>query len=403
MIVLWLSRSGELPLRISIKKKAGPKLCFPPDLLTRLACFSHRIQSLHLSVPLHAILPLRLLPSLPLLTTLSLIPSGIDPDDIENLGDVTDEPVSIFAPRLTDLTLAGSTMSGETLPTVISMLSIPVDNLRSVSLVIENSACHLLVDPRPFLNVLTRSSSTLVHCTLRCPPWMSESHSTVTDLDSLPWPAEIAFPVLQSLTLLDWHDECESRFLRLITSAPSLIRFHTEHNYHGGFGDHDGSSIGVILMSLQSRCLTPLWSLELTSVYSMSGSASEFLSLLAVFPTLRHLKIERCNMDVEAVMQGLQYRGTEETRPILVPELESLDLREPVMRPVGADSAIADMVESRYRPGKDGGEMSRPWNLKRILRLVLIFEKEGVDDDVVERLRGFELDELGYNSRKKTN
>ncbi|KAH7871959.1 uncharacterized protein C8R40DRAFT_1174034 [Lentinula edodes] len=384
----WLGRSGEVPLEIAIRPK---DITFSPpsNILECMGSFCHRLRILHLAIPLHAVIPLSLLPGFPLLTALNLslirdesTRSGPNKIGVNDIGQL--EPgyhqLSILrnSPRLTDLKFVGWELSKEMVPKVLSLL-LPVSQLNTVQLLVAAEACHILMDPLPYLKILEGSCASLVQCTLRCPQWMS----------GIIVPG-ITFPLLQILDLVDWHDECESRFLNAIT-VPSLRYFRTNHTYHGGFVNE---SFASDMIDLQERSSAPLRTFELLGMHELP--VDDLLSILAVFPMLHNLGLNQCDLDTAPLMQGLEYCAN---KPLLVPRLQSFSFKNAQLKPKGSDRYIADMVESRNLIGDH--DEQRPVDLHRISKLTVIFEKQSLSHTVTKRLRNSGIRELTLADKVK--
>ncbi|KAJ3748434.1 hypothetical protein DFH05DRAFT_1539776 [Lentinula detonsa] len=376
----WLSRSGEVPLDVAIRPKDHT---FSPasNVLGCLGSFEHRIRILHLAIPLHALLPLCPSSSFPLLTALNI--RLIRSDSTKNKVRAKDHKLSPSilhrSPRLTDLTFVGSELSEEMVPNILGLL-LPVSPLKILQLIVAAEACHILMNPLAYLQILIGSCTSLVHCTLRCPQWMPGV--------AVP---DITFPLLQTLDLLDWHDECESRFLNAIT-VPSLRHFRTNHTYHGGFVN---DSFANDLINLQTRSSAPLRSFELVGMHELL--VDDILSILSVFPTIQGLGLNHCELETAPLMRALEYR---EDEPLLVPELRAFSYKNAQLKPKGSDRYIADMVESRNLTG-DNNEQTRPPNLHCISKLTLIFERQSLSQAVTKRLKNCGIDELVLDDKKK--
>ncbi|KAJ4471547.1 hypothetical protein J3R30DRAFT_3710090 [Lentinula aciculospora] len=389
-IFTWLNRSGEVPLDIAIRPK--DTIFSPPsDILGCMNSFCHRIRTLNLAIPLHVLLHLNLLPGFPSLTVLNIrliknelidsAPTKIKAKDTR-LTESECQQLSLLrnSPRLTELWFVGPELSGEMIPEVLSLL-LPVSQLRILHLIVAAETCHILMDPLAYLKILMGSCASLEHCALRCPQWIP---GVIVP--------NITFPSLGTLDLLDWHDECESRFLSAIT-VPALRSFRTNHIYHGGFVNGGFASD---MMELQKRSSASLRSLDLVGMHELS--VDDILSMLAVLPALRTLGLNHCDLDTTSLMQGLEYREGER---LLVPELRSFSFKNSQLGPKGSDRYIADMVESRNSTGNDD-EQIRPAKLRRISKLTVIFEKQLLTQAVTRRLKNSVGDlDLGENLRKK--
>ncbi|KAJ3711523.1 hypothetical protein EV361DRAFT_908915 [Lentinula raphanica] len=374
----WLSRSGALPLDVAFRPKDA-SFSPAPNLFESLGSFAHRIRTLYMVIPLHTLLPLT--SGFPSLTALNIRLIRDDPTKSRmRAKDKTLLPSFLRnSPRLTDLTFVGSDLSEEMIPKVLGLL-VPTSPLKILQLIVAAEACHILMDPLVYLRILSGSCNSLVHCTLRCPQWMSGI--AVPDM---------AFPHLQTLDLLDWHDECESRFLNAIT-VPSLRYFRTNHTYHGGFVNE---SFASDLIGLQTRSSAQLKTFELLGMHELP--IDDIFSILAVFPTIQALGLNHCELEIPRLMQGLAYR---EDEPLLVPELRNFSFKNLLLKPKGSDRHIADMVESRNLITNDD-EHNRPSNLNRIVKLTVTFEKHSLSQAVTKRLKNCGITELVLDEKKK--
>ncbi|GAV99281.1 hypothetical protein LENED_000725 [Lentinula edodes] len=143
------------------------------------------------------------------------------------------------------------------------------------------------------------------------------------------------------LCLEQWQEENEARFIQHIT-VPSLVTLRIDHSDYGG--DDPSDSFSQHLIALNTRSSSSLSTLELIRVRLMC--TKDILSVLVVLPTLKHLKLNDCNLNTKLLMHGLFLCDSEGQKPI-ISKLESLHLVDFEVIPKGCENCIVDMVESR--------------------------------------------------------
>ncbi|KIK61045.1 hypothetical protein GYMLUDRAFT_43143 [Collybiopsis luxurians FD-317 M1] len=363
MVSDWLGRSGSLPLDVSILDKSMDSFAFPQDLPSRLIPFCNRLQFLKLVISIRVLASILDQLSFPALTNLDLAFRQIAavPPILRRFTALLD------APRLNSVTLRRDLGSQSPASEIIlDMLPLPVKQLQYIHLKLRDDDS---LNPRSYLDVLHSCCHTLVECRLRCPAWpRSDSSSPLSP---------ITFHTLKLLSLEQWEDESESRFIQLIT-VPSLVTLCIDHSKYGG---DDPSDISEHLIDLQTRSSAPLLTLELIRVRMMS--AHDILDVLAVFPTLKHLELWNCNLNTNALMRGLELR---KCRRCLVLGLESLRLVDYEVIPRYSNRSIVDMVESRTGSGEGGPKGC-------LEALTLSFEKHDLDEELdrLDELLDFEF------------
>ncbi|KAF9075534.1 hypothetical protein BDP27DRAFT_1038976 [Rhodocollybia butyracea] len=374
MMVDWLSRSGTLPLNVSVGQGCVEDPLHLKNLLDNLVPFCSRLQSLTLTFPFRALtsqqgafLALGECP-FPALKKLDL-----DIDDIRGywVKKFACRRFTTFinAPLLNDvkLRLGGEACIKENpVSILLDTLPIPVNQLHSIHLEFR----HYPVDPRSYLDLL-KSCSALVECRLLCVGWL---RGPLAEL--LP----MTFPTLRILSLEQWDDPSESRFIQLIT-VPSLDTFRIDHSIYSG---DDPSDLSTHLINLQARSSSSLSTFELIRVRLMS--TEEILSVIAEFPALEHLKLCDCNLNTQSLMYALALPGD---RLPLVPNLESLYLVDYEVIPKGSESFIADMVETRTASVAGRGKVCL-----RALRLA--YRRQQLSETMINRFRevlDFHMDE----------
>lgn len=359
MMVDWLGRSGSsLPLNVSLRHEYLNSFPFPQDLLPQLLPFCNRLQSLTLVLPLTSLTSVLDKSSFPLLKKLDLSLKEIDEPDLKPfLGHRF--TAFLNAPRLTDVKLKGGSSYEYSMAIILATIPIPAAQLHSLNLKLR----HVDSDPRSYLSLL-RSCSTLVECRLLCPAWLRDPSIYIPPLN---------FPMLKLLSLEQWEDESESRFIQLIT-VPSLNTLRIDH---GDYGGDDASDISEHLINLQARSSAPLSTFELIRVRLML--TEDILSVLIVFPLLKHLKLYNCNLNTRLLMLRLQLQ---KNRPPVIPQLRSLYLFDYEVIPKGSERFIVDMVESRTTGGNEGNDTLSG----RLDVLTMVYCHHQLNDDTIKRL-----------------
>ncbi|KAJ4487073.1 hypothetical protein C8J55DRAFT_558154 [Lentinula edodes] len=344
MVDSWLARSGSLPLHILIAQWHPNSSLAPQNLLNRLVPFCNRLQSLCLALPLQCLLSfLGKQLAFPVLNKIDL--TLFQNANKSEFSDVIPSfPqcrrfttfLNALQLRTVKLNLSCSAYSNSSfLAQTVFMIPLPLKQLHSLHLELRDPGDYYsLADARSYFELLRNCQHTVVECRfVRCPAWLCDALLKVS--------GSMVFPALKVLCLEQWQEENEARFIQHIT-VPSLVTLRIDHSDYGG--DDPSDSFSRHLIALHTRSSASLSTLELIRVRLMC--TEDILSVLVVLPTLKHLKLNDCNLNTKLLMRGLHLCDSEGQTPI-ISKLESLHLVDFEVIPKGCENCIVDMVESR--------------------------------------------------------
>ncbi|KAJ3844243.1 hypothetical protein F5878DRAFT_720840 [Lentinula raphanica] len=376
MVPSWLKRSGALSLDVSMvlhRRNYQSSI----DVFNQLLPFCDRIRSLTLTLSLPCLSSF--LSKQPKLCVLEKLDLTLHPDvTTPKHHNDTLKPhqhhqgfsriLNLHQLWSVKLKLPRSTYHDNQksfLTQVMFTLPLPLNQLHSLHLELNQDGNYSFSDACSYLNILRNCLPTLVHCRLvRCPEHLRDA--------LVKFPGPMTFSSLEFLSFEQWDDAEEARLVQLIT-VPALVTLRIDHSIFGG---DDFTDFSKHLIEMEARSSFPLSTLELIRARMMC--TRDLLAVLVAFSTVKHLKLCDCNLNTELLMRGLQICGSQtQGRKPIVPRLEWLYLVDHEVIPKGSEYSIVDMVESRTNKVLDTGVCFR--------RLTLAYECHQLSE-VVTRL-----------------
>ncbi|KAF9077503.1 hypothetical protein BDP27DRAFT_1311153 [Rhodocollybia butyracea] len=236
------------------------------------------------------------------------------------------EPFLAFSHRIRSLEYIKLTEDG--VSCLLENIKFPRDAVTSLAVVA--SSCHRIQFPNIYFDTL-RSMNKLVHCTIKFPSQRIEIPVTFKP---------VILPLLQSLTLTtEWDEDTgyDVAFFRCLC-APLLKDLHLINK------SVSYAELVQQLAGFRARSAVSLSSLHLSSFCGELISGEDIIPLVAVFPSIRILRIDETETEIGPLVNALVYKPAR-SGPLHLPNLEELYLEGSEVEAEG----VCNLIQSYWR------------------------------------------------------